>query len=170
MSYDDIIEVLAAALLEKAETVGCLEVLDGFSQRPDTEIEVSAPISEEMLALPLDKQEWPEECTPILKESSAATLGELVEYLKIDELPPNRLYGHTDFLAGSFFVCGSRRGDFVSLTDKQFAHYEKIYHHPIVFLPTPHGLLPMKCTPEQYEQFQRDGNKLKVKPIDHGER
>ena len=31
MSYDDIIEVLAAALLEKAETVGCLEVLDGFS-------------------------------------------------------------------------------------------------------------------------------------------
>ena len=48
MSYDDIIEVLAAALLEKADTVGCLEVLDGFSQRPDTEIEVSAPISEEM--------------------------------------------------------------------------------------------------------------------------
>ena len=45
-----------------------------------------------------------------------------------------------------------------------------MYHHPIVFLPTPHGLLPMKCTPEQYEQFQRDSNKLKVKPIDHGER
>lgn len=81
MSYDDIIEVLAAALLEKANEVGCLEVLDGFSQRPDTEIEVSAPISEEMLALPLDKQEWPEECVPILKESGAATLGELVEYL-----------------------------------------------------------------------------------------
>ena len=72
MSYDDIIEVLAAALLEKAETVGCLEVLDGFSQRPDTEIEVSAPISEEMLALPLDKQEWPEECTPILKQCGHA--------------------------------------------------------------------------------------------------
>lgn len=69
MSYDDIIEVLAAALLEKADTVGCLEVLDGFSQRPDTEIEVSAPISEEMLALPLDKQEWPEECgtAPVCK-------------------------------------------------------------------------------------------------------
>ena len=89
---------------------------------------------------------------------------------KIDELPPNRLYGHTDFLAGPFFVCGSRGGDFVSLTDKQFGHYEKMYHHPIVFLPTPHGPLPMKCTPEQYEQFQRDGNKLKIKPIDHGER
>ncbi len=38
------------------------------------------------------------------------------------------------------------------------------------FSPTPHGLLPMKCTPEQYEQFQRDGNKLKIRPIDHGER
>ena len=24
--------------------------------------------------------------------------------------------------------------------------------------------------PEQYEQFQRDGNKLKIKPIDYGER
>lgn len=33
-----------------------------------------------------------------------------------------------------------------------------------------HSFLPMKCTPEQYEQFQRDGNKLKIKPIDHGER
>ena len=80
------------------------------------------------------------------------------------------LYGHTDFLAGTFFVCGSRRGDFVSLTDKQLARYEKIYHFPIVFLPTPHGLLAMKCTPEPYEQFQRDGNKLKIRPIDHGER
>ena len=48
--------------------------------------------------------------------------------------------------------------------------YEKLYHYPIAFLPTPHGLLPMKCTPEQYEQFQRDGNKLKIRPIDHGER
>lgn len=74
------------------------------------------------------------------------------------------------FLQVLFFVCGSRRGDFVSLTDKQLARYEKIYHFPIVFLPTPHGLLAMKCTPEQYEQFQRDGNKLKIKPIDHGER
>ena len=81
MSYDSIIEVLALALLEQANEVGCLEVLDGFSQRPDTEIEVSAPISEEMLILPLDKQEWPEECAPILKESGATTLGELVEYL-----------------------------------------------------------------------------------------
>lgn len=44
------------------------------------------------------------------------------------------------------------------------------HDNPVVFLPTPHGLLPMKCTPEQYEQFQRDGNKLKIKPIDHGDR
>ena len=72
MSYDSIIEVLALALLEQANEVGCLEVLDGFSQRPDTEIEVSAPISEEMLILPLDKQEWPEECAPILKESGVS--------------------------------------------------------------------------------------------------
>ena len=48
MSYDEIMEILAAALLEQANEVGCLEVLDGFSQYPDDEIEVSAPISEEM--------------------------------------------------------------------------------------------------------------------------
>lgn len=89
---------------------------------------------------------------------------------KIDGLPPNRLYGHTDFLAGSFVVCGNGGEDFISLTDRQAFLYERLYHNPVVFLPTPHGLLPMKCTPEQYEQFQRDGNKLKIKPIDHGER
>lgn len=89
---------------------------------------------------------------------------------KIDGLPPNRLYGHTDFLAGSFVVCGNGGEDFISLTDRQVFLYERLYHNPVVFLPTPHGLLPMKCTPEQYEQFQRDGNKLKIKPIDHGER
>lgn len=89
---------------------------------------------------------------------------------KIDGLPPNRLYRHTDFLAGSFVVCGNGGEDFISLTDRQVFLYERLYHNPVVFLPTPHGLLPMKCTPEQYEQFQRDGNKLKIKPIDHGER
>ena len=81
MSYDEIMEILAAALLEQANEVGCLAVLDGFSQYPDDEIEVSAPISEEMLTLPLVGHNWPEECAPILEESGAATLGELVEYL-----------------------------------------------------------------------------------------
>ena len=38
---------------------------------------------------------------------------------KIDGLPPNRLYGHTDFLAGSFVVCGNGGEDFISLTDRQ---------------------------------------------------
>lgn len=74
------------------------------------------------------------------------------------------------FLQALFSFVVVAGGDFVSLTDKQLARYEKIYHFPIVFLPTPHGLLAMKCTPEQYEQFQRDGNKLKIKPIDHGDR
>ncbi|MFR4340658.1 MAG: hypothetical protein ACLT3F_07830 [Gemmiger formicilis] len=37
---------------------------------------------------------------------------------RLTSLPPNRLYGHTDFLAGSFVVCGSGGEDFVSLTDR----------------------------------------------------
>ena len=44
MSYDSIIEVLALALLEQANEVGCLEVLDGFSQRPTQKLR-SAPRS-----------------------------------------------------------------------------------------------------------------------------
>ena len=85
-------------------------------------------------------------------------------------LPPNRLYGYDGCIAGSFIVCGDSDDGLISLTDEQMAYYEKLYHHPIAFLPMVHSFLPMKCTPEQYEQFQRDGNKLKIKPIDHGER
>lgn len=47
---------------------------------------------------------------------------------KIDGLPPNRLYGHTDFLAGSFVVCGNGGEDFISLTDRQVFLYERLYH------------------------------------------
>ena len=86
------------------------------------------------------------------------------------DLPPNRLYGYDGCIAGSFIVCGDSDDGLISLTDEQMAYYEKLYHHPIAFLPMVHSFLPMKCTPEQYEQFQRDGNQLKVKPIDHGER
>ena len=86
------------------------------------------------------------------------------------DLPPNRLYGYDGCIAGSFIVCGDSDDGLISLTDEQMAYYEKLYHHPIAFLPMVHSFLPMQCTPEQYEQFQRDGNKLKIKPIDHGER
>ena len=48
---------------------------------------------------------------------------------KIDGLPPNRLYGHTDFLAGSFVVCGNGGEDFISLTDRQVFLYERLYHN-----------------------------------------
>ena len=85
-------------------------------------------------------------------------------------LPPNRLYGYDGCIAGAFIVCGDSDDGLISLTDEQMAYYEKLYHYPIAFLPMVHSFLPMKCTPEQYEQFQRDGNKLKIKPIDHGER
>lgn len=77
------------------------------------------------------------------------------------DLPPNRLYGYDGCIAGSFIVCGDSDDGLISLTDEQMAYYEKLYHHPIAFLPMVHSFLPMKCTPEQYEQFQRDGNKLK---------
>ena len=49
---------------------------------------------------------------------------------------------------GKFIVCGDSDDGLISLTDEQMAYYEKLYHHPIAFLPMVHSFLPMKCTPE----------------------
>ena len=57
---------------------------------------------------------------------------------KIDGLPPNRLYGHTDFLAGSFVVCGNGGEDFISLTDRQVFLYERLYHVLYIMLRVPY--------------------------------
>ena len=60
------------------------------------------------------------------------------------DLPPNRLYGYDGCIAGSFIVCGDSDDGLISLTDEQMAYYEKLYHHPIAFLPMVHSFLPMK--------------------------
>ena len=38
---------------------------------------------------------------------------------KLNGMPPNRLLGDYDILMGSFFICGLRNGNFISLTDEQ---------------------------------------------------
>lgn len=75
---------------------------------------------------------------------------------KLNNMPLNRLLEDYDVLAGSFFVCGLRDGDFTSLTDEQFKRYEKLYHDPIIFTDTPLGIYPMKATPEQYTRVMND--------------
>ena len=75
---------------------------------------------------------------------------------KLNNMPLNRLLEDYDSLAGSFFVCGLRDGDFTSLTDEQFKRYEKLYHDPIIFTDTPLGIYPMKATPEQYTRVMND--------------
>ena len=67
-------------------------------------------------------------------------------------LPPNRLYVEGDVFVGAFFVCGLEDGEFVSLTDKQYARFEAEYHWPILFGKNVLGLIPLRCTPEQYAQ------------------
>lgn len=64
---------------------------------------------------------------------------------KIDGLPPNRLYGHADFLAGSFVVCGNGGEDFISLTDRQVFLYER----------TKSLLLRMNCVLNYSTKLQR---------------
>ena len=66
----------------------------------------------------------------------------------------NRLLEDYDVLSGSFFVCGLGEDDFTSLTDEQFRRYEKLFRDPELFLPTPIGIMPMKCTPEYKRLMQ----------------
>ena len=53
---------------------------------------------------------------------------------KLIQLPPNRLYGETDFFAGAFLICRDGGEDLISLTESQVEKYEKKYHSPLIFL------------------------------------
>ena len=75
---------------------------------------------------------------------------------KLKHKPLNRLLEDYDVLSGDFFVCGLGEDDFTSLTDKQFCHYEKLFRDPELFLPTPIGIMPMKCTPDQYRRLMQE--------------
>lgn len=75
---------------------------------------------------------------------------------KLKHKPLNRLLEDYDVLSGDFFVCGLGEDDFTSLTDEQFRHYEKLFRDPELFLPTPIGIMPMKCTPDQYRRLMQE--------------
>ena len=66
-------------------------------------------------------------------------------------IPPNRLYGPTDFFAGPFLICGDGGEDLISLTDSQITKYEKKISltpdFPFELYPKP---ITLKCTPELY--------------------
>lgn len=75
---------------------------------------------------------------------------------KVDGLPLNRCIEDYDVIAGNFFFCGFSGEEFCSLTDKQVRHYEKLFRNPELFLPTPIGIMPMKCTPDQYKRLMQE--------------
>ena len=67
---------------------------------------------------------------------------------KLLPLPPNRLYGPTDFFAGPFLICGDGGEDLISLTDSQITKYEKKYHSPLISLELYPKPITLKCTPD----------------------
>ena len=69
---------------------------------------------------------------------------------KLLPLPPNRLYGPTDFFAGPFLICGDGGEDLISLTDSQTTKYEKKYHSPLIFLELYPKPITLKCTKCRY--------------------
>ena len=75
---------------------------------------------------------------------------------KVDGLPLNRCIEDYDVIAGNFFLCGFSGEEFCSLTDEQFRRYEKLFRDPELFLPTPIGIMPMKCTPDQYKRLMQE--------------
>ena len=77
---------------------------------------------------------------------------------KLKQKPLNHLLEDYDVLSGSFFVCGLGEDDFTSLTDEQFRRYEKLFRDQELFLQTPIGIMPMKCTPDQYKRMMQERN------------
>ena len=77
---------------------------------------------------------------------------------KVDGLPLNRSLEDYDIIAGNFFICGFSGEKFCSLTDKQLRHCEKLFRDTELFLPTPIGIMPMKCTPDQYKRLMQERN------------
>ena len=77
---------------------------------------------------------------------------------KVDGLPLNRCIEDYDVIGGNFFICGFSGEEFCSLTDEQFRHYEKLFRDPELFLQTPIGIMPMKCTPDQYKRLMQERN------------
>ena len=77
---------------------------------------------------------------------------------KVDGLPLNRSLEDYDIIAGNFFICGFSGEKFCSLTDEQVRHYEKLFRDPELFLQTPIGIMPMKCTPDQYKRLMQERN------------
>lgn len=69
---------------------------------------------------------------------------------KLRSLPLNRALGDYDIIAGTFLVCGYSEENFIGLSNKQLARYEKFYHDPQLFHQAPFGILVEHCTPERY--------------------
>ena len=81
---------------------------------------------------------------------------------KLLPLPPNRLYGPTDFFAGPFLICGDGGEDLISLTDSQITKYEKKYHSPLIFLELYPKPITLKCTPELYGNISMIHKKMNM--------
>ena len=62
MIYDELIEELALTLLTKARYVGCISVIDGFSQCEEDKTRIEYPIDGVMRIMPVGSEIWPEEC------------------------------------------------------------------------------------------------------------
>ena len=86
------------------------------------------------------------------------------------EIPPNRLYGPTDFFTGPFLICGDGGEDLISLTDSQITKYEKKYHSPLIFLELFPKPITLKCTPELYAKCMGEEHQHDAQENEHDER
>ena len=89
---------------------------------------------------------------------------------KLLPLPPNRLYGPTDFFAGSFLICGDSGEYLISLTDSQVEKYERKYHSPLIFLELYPKPITLKCTPELYAKCMGEEHQHDAQENEHDER
>ncbi len=55
----------------------------------------------------------------------------------------NRLLGNYDIIKGTFFLCGIDGENFADLPDDLMEKYKRHFWNPMMFIPTPSGLMPM---------------------------
>ena len=141
--------------------------------------------NEEIRALYVQPGKYPEEIKiPNTLETLQKYVGGDIESVRLDRdayiicndegklipLPPNRIYGETDFFAGPFLVCGDGGEDLISLTDSQVAKYEKKYHSPLIFLELYPKPITLKCTPELYAKFMGEEHQHDTQENEQDER
>ncbi len=125
--YEDTIKMLLVKPGRYPEIITAPQTLESLQKLVEGDIEVVYP--------------WRDEVALVVDDCG-----------KINGKPLNRPLEDYDVLAGNILVVGLDGPDFKSLQEDQIEKYEKKFHQPFAFIPTPSGTYMLPCMPQQYDE------------------